>query len=69
MSKPKKKFKETKLGKIIGGIAPNILGVAGDLLPDAGVLGIVKNLVSKDKNISPEDKKMINDQIVELYEL
>ena len=37
--------KEGCESKIIGGIAPNILGVAGDLLPDAGVLGIVKNLV------------------------
>jgi hypothetical protein len=69
MSKPKKKFKETKLGKLVGNIAPNILGVAGDLLPDAGVLGIVKNLVTKDKNISSEDKEMIHSQIKELYEL
>ena len=69
MSKPKKKFKETKLGKLVGNIAPNILGVAGDLLPDAGVLGIVKNLVSKDKNISPQDKEIIHSQIKELYEL
>lgn len=69
MSKPKKKFKETKLGKLVGNIAPNILGVAGDLLPDAGVLGIVKNLVSKDKNISPKDKEIIHNQIKELYEL
>ena len=66
MSKPKKKFKETKLGKLVGNIAPNILGVAGDLLPDAGVLGIVKNLVSKDKNISPKDKELIHNQIKEL---
>jgi hypothetical protein len=69
MSKPKKKFRETKVGKIIGGIAPGILNVAGDLLPDAGVLGIVKNLVAKDETISPEDKKVIHSQIKELYEL
>ena len=69
MSKPKKKFKETIVGKIIGGIAPGILNVAGDLLPDAGVLGIVKNLVAKDETISPEDKKVIHSQIKELYEL
>ncbi len=48
MSKPKKKFRDTKVGKLIGNIAPNILGVAGDLLPDAGVLGMVKNLIDKD---------------------
>jgi hypothetical protein len=69
MSKPKKKFKDTKVGKLIGNIAPNILGVAGELLPDAGVLGIVKNLVSKDDNITPEDKEMIHSHIKELYEL
>jgi len=69
MSKPKKKFKDTKVGKLIGNIAPNILGVAGDLLPDAGVLGIVKNLIDKDENIAPEDKAIMHDQIKELYEL
>ena len=69
MSKPKKKFRDTKVGKLIGNIAPNILGVAGDLLPDAGVLGMVKNLIDKDENIKPEDKAVIHDQIKELYEL
>ena len=69
MSKPKKKFKYTKVGKLIGNIAPNILGVAGDLLPDAGVLGMVKNLIDKDDNISVEDKEIIHNHIKELYEL
>lgn len=69
MSKPKKKFRDTKVGKLIGNIAPNILGVAGDLLPDAGVLGMVKNLIDKDENIKPEDKQLIHSQIKELYEL
>ena len=69
MSKPKKKFKDTKVGKLLGNIAPNILGVAGDLLPDAGVLGMVKNLIDKDEKIAPEDKAIIHDQIKELYEL
>ena len=69
MSKPKKKFKDTKVGKLLGNIAPNILGVAGDLLPDAGVLGMVKNLIDKDDKIKPEDKQLIHSQIKELYEL
>ena len=69
MSKPKKKFRDTKVGKLLGNIAPNILGVAGDLLPDAGVLGMVKNLIDKDENIKPEDKAVIHDQIKELYQL
>ena len=65
----KKKFKETKLGKLVGKIAPGVMGVAGDLLPDAGVLGIVKNLIDKDDKIKPEDKAVIHDQIKELYQL
>ena len=51
MSKPKKKFKETKLGSFLSKTAPNILGTLGDVLPNQGVLGIVKNLIDKyDKN-------------------
>ena len=69
MSKPKKKFRDTKVGKLLGNIAPNILGVAGDLLPDAGVLGMVKNLIDKDEKIKSEDKQLIHSQIKELYEL
>ena len=64
-----KKFKDTKLGKFLGKTAPHILDVAGDLLPDAGVLGVVKNLVEKDEKISPEDKKEALAQTKEMYEL
>lgn len=67
--KPKKKFKETKVGKFLSKIAPSILGVAGDLLPDAGVLGIVKNLIEKDDTITPEDKKIALEQVKSMYEL
>jgi len=52
-----KKFKDTKLGAFLGNAAPHILDIAGDLLPDAGVLGIVKNLIEKDDKIDPQDKK------------
>jgi hypothetical protein len=51
MKKPKKPFKETKLGKFLAKVAPKVLGVAGDLLPDAGVLGMVKRLIEKDPDI------------------
>ena len=69
MSKDRKKFKETKLGKFLSKVAPGILSVAGDLLPDAGVLGMVKNLIQKDDNISPEDKSIALDQVTMMYEL
>ena len=36
MSNEKKKFKDTKLGGLLKNLAPKILDVAGDLLPDAG---------------------------------
>ena len=37
--------------------APGVLDVVGDLLPDRGALGVVKNLLDKDPNISPEEAK------------
>ena len=43
----KKKFGETKVGKFLSKVAPSILGVAGDILPDAGILGMVKNLIAQ----------------------
>jgi hypothetical protein len=67
--KDKKPFKETKLGKFLGKIAPSILNIAGDLLPDAGVLSMVANLIKKDENISPEDKTEALDQAKEMYAL
>ncbi len=69
----KKKFRDTKLGKFLSKTAPTVLDVAGDLLPDKGVLGIVKNLISKDANISPEDKeialKLLEQDMVEMQEI
>ena len=44
----KKTIKNTKLGAWLKEKAPNILSVAGDLLPDSGGLGVVKNLISQD---------------------
>ena len=49
----KKKIKDTKLGNWLKDKAPNILDVVGDLLPDSGGLGVVKNLISKDDSIDP----------------
>jgi|TARA_R110000851_G_scaffold52318_2_gene124345 hypothetical protein len=69
MSKDRKPFRETKLGKFLSKIAPGILNIAGDLLPDAGVLGMVANLIKKDETISPEDKVIALDQAKEMYAL
>ena len=63
------KLKDTKIGKFLAEKAPQILDVAGSLLPDAGLLGVVKNLIDKDSNLTPEDKEQIHQQLVELYKL
>jgi len=54
----KKKFKETKVGIFLKEKAPAILDTVGEFLPDQGGLGIVKNLISGDSKIGPEDKEM-----------
>ena len=64
-----KKIKDSKLGKLLKNKAPKILEIAGDLLPDKGVLGVVKNLIDKDEKLSSEDKKMLHNQTLEMYEL
>ena len=70
---PKKKFKDTRVGKFLVKAAPSILGVAGDLLPDAGVLGMVKQLISNDSELPAKDKeealKLIELDIIEAQEV
>ena len=53
----KKKIRDTGLGKWLKEKAPNILNTVGDLLPDQGGLGIVKNLLDNEPDISPEEAK------------
>jgi len=65
----KKKFKDTKVGKFLTNKAPKILDAVGDVLPNQGVLGVVKNLISSSDELSPEDKQMALDQMKELYDL
>ena len=65
----KKPFKNTKLGKFLKNAAPSILDVVGNILPDKGLLGIVKNLIDKDEDMSADDKSEAHRQLVELYEL
>ena len=72
-TKNKKKFSETKVGKFLSKAAPGILGTVGDVLPDNGVLGVVKNLISKDEAMPPEDKekamKLLEMDMVEMHEV
>ena len=55
------KIKDTKLGAWLKEKAPGILDTVGDLLPNQGGLGIVKNLLDRDPDVSPEEAKAIVD--------
>ena len=67
--KNKKPFKETGLGKFLLGAGSTIIDVVGDALPDKGLLGVVKNLIDKDPNLSEDQKSEAHDRLVELYRL
>ena len=50
------KIKDTALGGWLKDKAPNILDTVGDLLPDQGALGVVKNLIDKQyPDLDPEE--------------
>ena len=54
----KKKFSETKVGKFLLDKGSNLFNVVGDVLPDNGVLGVVKGLIDKDDHLPQADKEM-----------
>ena len=55
MEKSSKPIKDTGLGKWLASKAPNVLTVVGDLLPDQGALGLVKNLIDKDPDVDTDE--------------
>jgi hypothetical protein len=69
----KKLFKETKIGAFLSSKAPKILSALGDVLPDQGTMGLVKNLISSDNKIKAVDKeqamKLIEQDMVEMKEV
>jgi hypothetical protein len=71
----KKKFKDTKVGQFLSKIAPSILGTVGGVIPNAGLLGLVKNLITKESDIiiSPQDKEtalmLLEQDMIELKEV
>jgi hypothetical protein len=54
----KKTFKETKIGSFLATKAPKVLAAIGDILPDQGGLGVVKNIITSDSKIKAVDKEM-----------
>ncbi len=69
----KKTFKETKVGAFLASKAPKVLDAIGDILPNQGTLGVVKNLISSDNKIKAVDKeqamKLIEQDLQELKEI
>ena len=57
MEKEKKKIRDTRLGEWLRDKAPNVLNTVGDLLPNQGALGLVKNLLDKEPGIDPAEAK------------
>ncbi len=55
MGKEKKKLGQTKVGQFLAksGLVNNLL----DVIPDKGILGIVKNILVKDNTLPPVDKE------------
>ena len=60
-----KKIKDTNLGKWLKDKAPSILDTVGELLPDSGGLGIVKNLLDMDSSVDPAEAKAVLDAEVQ----
>ena len=57
MSKQETKIKDTNLGKWLKEKAPSVLNTVGELLPDQGALGVVKNLLDKEPGVDPSEAK------------
>jgi len=64
--KDKKPFKETGFGKLLLQKIPSAAGLIGNLLPDSGVFGIAKNLISaatKSGELDPVDAADLEDRL------
>ena len=63
-------FKETKVGRWLSENAPEVLETVGDLLPDRGVLGIVKKILEGKDGITDQQKidfeRLYAEHIIEL---
>ena len=64
-----KQLKDTKIGQLLKEKAPKILELIGDVLPSNGTMGILKNIISKDPDLTPEEKAELHNRVIELYKL
>jgi hypothetical protein len=65
----KKPFKDTKLGRFLLGSKSSVGDAIADILPDSGLLGIVKKLIDTDPDLTQDEKDQAHKHLVELYEL
>ena len=63
---PRKKFKDTKVGQFLLKKIPTF---AKEILPEKGVLGIVKNLIDDEPTLTPQEKEQLHNELIEFYEL
>jgi hypothetical protein len=68
----RKKFKDTKVGQFLLGKSGVVDSIA-NVLPDKGLLGMVKNLIKSDKELTPVDKetalKLLEQDMIEMQEV
>ena len=68
----RKKFKDTKDGQFLLGKS-GIVNSLSEVLPDRGLLGMVKNLIKGDKELTPVDKetalKLLEQDMIEMQEV
>lgn len=74
MKKNRKPFKESKVGMFLKDKFPKVLDIVGDVLPDKGLLGVVKNLISKDDSQDNETRlealRMLQEyELIEMQEV
>jgi len=58
----KKPFKDTNFGKLLEQKLPEAAQIVGEILPDTGALGIVKNLIQKAPSLTTVDKTALLEQ-------
>ena len=68
MRKNRKPFKESKVGIFLKDKFPKVLDIVGDALPDKGIIGFIKNLVSKD-NSQDNETRLEAMRMLQEYEL
>ena len=52
----KRRLRDTRLGQWLTDQAPTVLDAVGDVLPERGVLGIVKNLVEREPDLTHDQR-------------